>query len=364
MENKSSDEIIVKFDEVTKQYGDLVVLDKLNLDIKKNEMVSIIGPSGSGKTTVLRVLMTLEKINGGVIHLDGETLTHMNSNGKIIEADEKYLRERRSKIGMVFQQFNLFPHMTALQNCVEAPVEVLGMKKEEAEARALELLELVGLTDKKDQHPSRLSGGQQQRVAIARALAMRPKVMLLDEITSALDPEVVGEVLNVIRSLNKEHSLTMIMVTHQMGFAREISDRVCFFNEGKISLIFDPVKLFTSSLILALSSFKKCTSRESFINFSPKSEFFSHILLSSSIIQSFEFISFKDLKNFFNLSSFLTFLSNCSFKTSYSLLINLSFSESLIFSFFISKMVILSKSSPTDTSTRILFIKSYTVISC
>ncbi len=244
MENKNSDEIIVKFEEVTKQYGDLVVLDKLNLDIKKNEMVSIIGPSGSGKTTVLRVLMTLEKINGGVIHLDGETLTHMNSNGKLLEADEKYLRDRRSKIGMVFQQFNLFPHMTALQNCIEAPVEVLGMKKEEAEERALRLLELVGLTDKKDQHPSRLSGGQQQRVAIARALAMRPKVMLLDEITSALDPEVVGEVLNVIRSLNKEHSLTMIMVTHQMGFAREISDRVCFFNEGKIFEQGPPEKLF------------------------------------------------------------------------------------------------------------------------
>ena len=129
MENKNSDEIIVKFEEVTKQYGDLIVLDKLNLDIKKNEMVSIIGPSGSGKTTVLRVLMTLEKINGGVIHLDGEPLTHMDSNGKLIEANEKYLRDRRSKIGMVFQQFNLFPHMTALQNCIEAPVEVLGMKK-------------------------------------------------------------------------------------------------------------------------------------------------------------------------------------------------------------------------------------------
>ena len=134
--------------------------------------------------------------------------------------------------------------MTALQYCIEAPIEVLGLKKEEAEERALELLELVGLTDKKDQHPSRLSGGQQQRVAIARALAMRPKVMLLDEITSALDPEVVGEVLNVIRSLNKEHNLTMIMVTHQMGFAREISDRVCFFNEGKIFEEGHPEKLF------------------------------------------------------------------------------------------------------------------------
>ena len=238
-----TNEPIVKFSEVTKRYGDLVVLDKLDLEIKKNEMISIIGPSGSGKTTVLRVLMTLEKINSGVIYVDGEPLTHMLSSSELIEANEKYLRERRSKIGMVFQQFNLFPHMTALQNCIEAPVQVLGMNKEAAEERALELLELVGLSDKKDQHPSRLSGGQQQRVAIARALAMRPKVMLLDEITSALDPEVVGEVLNVIRSLNKEYSLTMIMVTHQMGFAREISDRVCFFTEGKILEQGPPEKL-------------------------------------------------------------------------------------------------------------------------
>tara|TARA_B100001248_G_scaffold70564_2_gene49922 strand:+ start:1620 stop:2405 length:786 start_codon:yes stop_codon:yes gene_type:complete len=238
-----TNEPIVKFSEVTKRYGDLVVLDKLDLEIKKNEMISIIGPSGSGKTTVLRVLMTLEKINSGVIYVDGEPLSHMLSNGELIEANEKYLRERRSKIGMVFQQFNLFPHMTALQNCIEAPMQVLGMNKEAAEERALELLELVGLSDKKDQHPSRLSGGQQQRVAIARALAMRPKVMLLDEITSALDPEVVGEVLNVIRSLNKEYSLTMIMVTHQMGFAREISDRVCFFTEGKILEQGPPEKL-------------------------------------------------------------------------------------------------------------------------
>ena len=238
-----TNEPIVKFSEVTKRYGDLVVLDKLDLEIKKNEMISIIGPSGSGKTTVLRVLMTLEKINSGVIYVAGEPLTHMLSSGELIEANEKYLRERRSKIGMVFQQFNLFPHMTALQNCIEAPMQVLGMNKEAAEERALELLELVGLSDKKDQHPSRLSGGQQQRVAIARALAMRPKVMLLDEITSALDPEVVGEVLNVIRSLNKEYSLTMIMVTHQMGFAREISDRVCFFTEGKILEQGPPEKL-------------------------------------------------------------------------------------------------------------------------
>jgi len=243
-EQKNSNDTLVKFSEVTKQYGDLVVLDKLNLEVNKNEMVSIIGPSGSGKTTVLRVLMTLEKINQGVIYLDNEPLTHMPKNGELVEASENYLRERRSKIGMVFQQFNLFPHMTALQNCTEAPIQVLGLKKEEAEERALDLLELVGLTDKKDEHPTRLSGGQQQRVAIARALAMRPKVMLLDEITSSLDPEVVGEVLNVIRSLNKEHNLTMIMVTHQMGFAREISDRVCFFYEGKIFEQGPPEQIF------------------------------------------------------------------------------------------------------------------------
>ena len=232
MEKDSSD-IIVNFSDVTKQYGDLVVLDKLNLEIKKNEMVSIIGPSGSGKTTVLRVLMTLEKINQGVIHLDGEPLTHMDSDGKLVEASEKYLRERRSKIGMVFQQFNLFPHMTALQNCIEAPIEVLGMKKDEAEQRALDLLELVGLSDKKDEHPSRLSGGQQQRVAIARALAMRPKVMLLDEITSALDPEMIKEVLDAMVNLAKA-GMTMIVVTHEMGFAKEVADEVIFMDEGMI----------------------------------------------------------------------------------------------------------------------------------
>ena len=184
-------------------YQDVIlVLRGISFEIPKGEIVALLGSNGSGKTTVLRVLMTLEKINQGVIQLDGEPLTHMDVNGKLVEATEKYLRERRSKIGMVFQQFNLFPHMTALQNCIEAPIEVLGMKKDEAEKRALELLELVGLTDKKDQHPSRLSGGQQQRVAIARALAMRPKVMLLDEITSALDPEVVGEVLGLFLSIN------------------------------------------------------------------------------------------------------------------------------------------------------------------
>jgi polar amino acid transport system ATP-binding protein len=227
-------EPIVRFEKVTKRYGALTVLDELDLDIAPNEKVSIIGPSGSGKTTVLRMLMTLETINEGVIYVDGEPLTHMPRGGKLVPANARHMRRMRGNIGMVFQHFNLFPHMTALQNCMEAPVHVLGLSKEEAESRSVELLDLVGLADKKDQHPSRLSGGQQQRVAIARALAMRPKVMLLDEVTSALDPEVIGEVLSVIRKLNTEHNLTMLMVTHQMGFAKEISDRVCFYYAGKI----------------------------------------------------------------------------------------------------------------------------------
>jgi len=235
---------LVRFQNVTKRYGPLTVLDNLDLDVKANEMVSIIGPSGSGKTTVLRMLMTLETIDEGVIYVDGEPLTHMAQGDKLVRANEKYLRKVRGNVGMCFQHFNLFPHMTALENCIEAPIHVLGMNRAEAEERALDLLDMVGLADKKDEHPIRLSGGQQQRVAIARALAMRPKVMLLDEVTSALDPEVIGEVLNVIRKLNSEHNLTMLMVTHQMGFAKEISDRVCFFSEGKIAEQGPPEQIF------------------------------------------------------------------------------------------------------------------------
>lgn len=237
----------MRFSGVTKRYGDLTVLDALDLDVAANEIVSIIGPSGSGKTTVLRMLMTLEEINEGVIYVDGQPLTHMPKNGQLVRADNAHLRKMRTNIGMVFQHFNLFPHMTALGNCMEAPVHVLGLGKDEAKERCEGLLEMVGLADKMHEHPARLSGGQQQRVAIARALAMRPKVMLFDEVTSALDPEVIGEVLNVIRSLASEHSLTMLMVTHQMGFAREISDRVCFFYEGKIAEEGAPDQLFENS---------------------------------------------------------------------------------------------------------------------
>ncbi|AOY57496.1 ectoine/hydroxyectoine ABC transporter ATP-binding protein EhuA [Desulfococcus multivorans] len=235
---------MVRFDRVSKRYGDLTVLDALDLDVRANEMVAIIGPSGSGKTTVLRMLMALELVDEGVIYVDGTPMTHMPKNGGLVRASKSYLRKMRENIGMVFQHFNLFPHMTVLENCIEGPVQVLGMRKDEAEQRALDLLDMVGLADKIDQYPARLSGGQQQRVAIARALAMRPKIMLFDEVTSALDPEVIGEVTQVIRKLNDKHDLTMLMVTHQMGFAREIADRVCFFCEGKIAEQGPPEQLF------------------------------------------------------------------------------------------------------------------------
>ncbi len=235
---------MVRFQNVTKRYGPLVVLDSLSLDVAEGEMVTIIGPSGSGKTTVLRMLMTLETIDEGVIYLDGEPMTHMEKNGRLVRADRKHLRKMRTNIGMCFQQFNLFPHMTALENCIEAPIQVLGLSRQEAVDRARELLEMVGMLEKCDEHPARLSGGQQQRVAIARSLAMRPKVMLFDEVTSALDPEVIGEVTYVIRKLVDKYNLTMLMVTHQMGFAKEISDRVCFFYDGSIEEQGPPSQLF------------------------------------------------------------------------------------------------------------------------
>jgi polar amino acid transport system ATP-binding protein len=239
-----SDQPMVRFENVSKRYGPLTVLDGLDLDIARGEKVSIIGPSGSGKTTVLRMLMTLETINDGIIWVEGEPLTHVKKNGAWVPADLAHIRKIRAKIGMVFQSFNLFPHMTALGNCIEAPMTVLGMKRAEAVERAAELLNMVGLADKKEHYPSQLSGGQQQRVAIARACAMRPRIMLFDEVTSALDPELVGEVLEVIRRLGHEHDLTMLMVTHQMGFAREFSDRVCFFYAGKIAEQGPPAELF------------------------------------------------------------------------------------------------------------------------
>jgi len=240
------DQPMVRFRGVTKRYGTLTVLDELDLDIGRNEKVAIIGPSGSGKSTLLRVLMTLDPLTSGMIEVEGESLTHMRRNGKLVPASDRHVRQVRSKIGMVFQSFNLFPHMTALQNTIEAPLRTLGMTKRDAIERGRELLSMVGLSNKCDHYPSQLSGGQQQRVAIARALAMRPKVMLFDEVTSALDPELCGEVLNVIRKLGAEHNLTMLMVTHQMGFAKEFADRVCFFSQGKIIEQAPPQQFFSS----------------------------------------------------------------------------------------------------------------------
>ncbi len=234
---------IIRFENVTKRFGALTVLDNFNFDVSPGEKVTLIGPSGSGKSTVLRILMTLEPFQEGTLELAGISYHEPHGRG-VFKASEKHLHKIRSNVGMVFQSFNLFPHMTVLRNIVEAPVAVLNMKREEAESRAMELLRMVGLLDKKDHYPSQLSGGQQQRVAIARALAMRPRVLLFDEPTSALDPQLVGEVLGVIRDLAKEHDLTMLLVTHEMRFAREVSDRVCFFDKGRIVEQGEPDRFF------------------------------------------------------------------------------------------------------------------------
>lgn len=236
---------IVRFEKVVKAYDDLVVLDELDLEVAPEEKIAIVGPSGSGKTTILRVLMTLEKINSGVIYVNGNTLWHKkNENGQLVEADEKHLRKVRGDIGMVFQHFNLFPHMTALRNVTEAPIHVQGVSKAEAVEMGKDLLSLVGLAEKFDSYPSQLSGGQKQRVAIARALAMKPKVMLFDEVTSALDPELVGEVLGVMRKLADEGEMAMLIVTHEMGFAREVADRLIFFADGNIVEQGPPAQIF------------------------------------------------------------------------------------------------------------------------
>jgi ectoine/hydroxyectoine ABC transporter ATP-binding protein len=233
----------IRFERVVKRFGDNVVLRELDFSVAPGERVTLIGPSGSGKTTILRLLMTLEKVDGGVIWVNGDSLSHVKRGGRMVPADEKHLRRVRSRIGMVFQQFNLFPNMTVLRNVTEAPVHVLGMPKAEAIERATGLLDLVGLRDKADAHPARLSGGQQQRVAIARALAMQPKVLLLDEVTSALDPELVGGVLDVLRDIANTTDLTMLCVTHEMRFARDVSDRVLMFDQGQIIEEGSPDKL-------------------------------------------------------------------------------------------------------------------------
>ena len=235
---------MVRYRKICKSFGNLHVLQELDLDIAPAEKVALIGPSGSGKTTLGRLLMTLEKPDSGTIEVDEELLWHKEVNGKLVPADDKHLHRVRSKIGMVFQQFNLFPHMKVLQNVTEAPIHVLGLSKEEATERAKAMLDKVGLGNRLDYYPSQLSGGQQQRVAIARALVMRPKVMVFDEVTSALDPELVGEVLAVIKEIAAEGETTMLLVTHEMDFAREVADKIIFMDGGKILEQGPPEEIF------------------------------------------------------------------------------------------------------------------------
>jgi polar amino acid transport system ATP-binding protein len=236
---------MIVFDGVEKRFGDNVVLSDLSFSVAPGEHVTLIGPSGSGKTTILRLLMCLESVTDGTIQVGGRYLSHMERGGKRVPADEKYSREVRKRIGMVFQQFNLFPNMTVRGNLIEAPTRVLGLSKDEANSRAKELLDLVGLGEKIDEHPSRLSGGQQQRVAIARALAMQPDVLLLDEVTSALDPELVAGVLALLRDIGESTDITILCVTHEMGFARDFSHRVMMFDGGQVIEDAPPAKLFS-----------------------------------------------------------------------------------------------------------------------
>ena len=240
----ATDRSFIHFDKVVKRYGELTVLDHLDIDIAAGEKVTLIGPSGSGKTTILRLLMTLESLTEGHIWVDGKPLWHKYNGTELVPADNKHLREMRKQIGMVFQHFNLFPNMTVLQNVIEAPMRSLGQSRDQAVARAKELLSHVGLTAKEDAHPNQLSGGQQQRVAIARALAMSPRVLLLDEVTSALDPELVAGVLAVLRELAETTDITMLCVTHEMGFARDVSDRVMMFDKGQIVEVGPPRQIF------------------------------------------------------------------------------------------------------------------------
>lgn len=226
-------EPMVRSEAVRKRFGRTEVLKGITLEVGRGEVMCLLGPSGSGKSTFLRCINHLEKINSGRLSVDGELVGYRESGDKLYELNEKVVAYKRSEIGMVFQHFNLFPHMTALENVTLAPILVGGVSRREARERAQELLVRVGLGDKVDAYPVALSGGQQQRVAIARALAMQPKLMLFDEPTSALDPELVGDVLDVMRQLARD-GMTMIVVTHEIGFAREVADTVVFMDEGVV----------------------------------------------------------------------------------------------------------------------------------
>jgi polar amino acid transport system ATP-binding protein len=226
-------DVVVEATDVHKSFGRLHVLKGVSMEVRRQEAVVIIGASGSGKTTFIRCINHLEKIQSGRIFVNGHLIGYREAGGKLVEDKEKNIARQRQDIGMVFQRFNLFPHMTALQNISEAPIHVRGVSKDEATSVAQALLARVGLAAKADAYPSQLSGGQQQRVAIARALAMKPALMLFDEPTSALDPEMIGEVLDVMKELAHE-GMTMIVVTHEMGFAREVADRVVMMDDGQI----------------------------------------------------------------------------------------------------------------------------------
>ncbi|MBT3153419.1 amino acid ABC transporter ATP-binding protein [Streptomyces sp. CHD11] len=235
---------MVKSEGVHKSFGAVQVLKGIDLEVRNGEVFCLIGPSGSGKSTFLRCINHLEKINAGRLYVDGELVGYRQKGDKLYELKDSEVALQRRDIGMVFQRFNLFPHMTAVENVMEAPVQVRGVSRGQARERAMSLLERVGLGDKAKNYPSQLSGGQQQRVAIARALAMDPKLMLFDEPTSALDPELVGDVLDVMRDL-AESGMTMVVVTHEMGFAREVGDSLVFMDDGVVVEAGNPREVLT-----------------------------------------------------------------------------------------------------------------------
>jgi polar amino acid transport system ATP-binding protein len=237
--------MMVVMENVCKSFGSLEVLKNINLSVAQGEVVCLIGPSGSGKSTLLRCLNHLERITSGRVYIGGQMIDEKVHGRDHLKISQKKVSMICTELGMVFQRFNLFPHMTVLENVAEAPITVKKEPAQEAIGYAYELLKKVGIADKKDEYPSRLSGGQQQRVAIARALAMRPKIMLFDEPTSALDPELVGEVLEVMKALARE-GMTMLVVTHEMGFAREVCSRVIFMDNGEIKEDGTPEEIFTN----------------------------------------------------------------------------------------------------------------------
>lgn len=252
--------VVLSMKNIRKSYGNFHAVKGVDLQVKEGETVAIIGPSGSGKSTLLRCINRLEKIQSGSISIGNDVLCAEREDGKVQYASERECRKICLRTGMIFQHFNLFPHMTCLKNVYYSPVHVKGMDKVKAKQKALELLDSVGLSEKANSYPGQLSGGQKQRVAIARGLAMEPEIMLFDEPTSALDPEITGEVLSVMRDLAKSN-VTMIVVTHEMGFAKEVADRVIFMNDGMIVEEGTPIEIFENPKTERLQSFLNSTLR-------------------------------------------------------------------------------------------------------